>query len=716
MKYHVSLLFAALASALVQPTKAAEPSELDDVMVSAARPRSLDAPASIGSRLGLTVRETPGTLESIDLDQMLGRGLTSIDQAASSLPGVLVGGTPGNLLDFSMRGFTGQQVVLLYNGLYLGPSNMTNRPGNTFNLQRVELLKGPASVLYGQGAIGGAINVVNKAPSFTERGVDLFASVGSFGTTSLGLGGSGQIGDSLAYRIDFSRYDTDGFVRDTPADSTNLTASVAWKLGEHLDAVLSFDYLRDNPSPYWGTPLVTPAFATQPLGGILDSGSGVAIDRRTRFVNYNVADYRTESEQFWPKLAVDWRISDSLALSNVAYWFSADRTWINSEVYDFNETTQRIDRDRFFVLHDQELYGDLLTLTHQGELGDRSNRLALGAEFSHLDFVRRRGFPDGDSVDPFNSARGVFGPLLPRVSPTKWDRYALFFEDALDLTASTKLVTGGRWERIELDRKNFNANGSFNAASSFRRNLAGSNWRVGLVHHATATLTAYVSFNTGQDPVGANIFLVNAGQNFALSDARQLEAGVKYASKALRADFTAALFDIRRENILTQINSVGDLSNVGSQRSRGFEFTGNWQPLDRWTLSGSLTWTDAQFDRFVDPDFGIDASGNTPANVPEWTARLWTSRTKVAGLPLEVGGGLNYVGAREANTANSFQLQDYTLVDAYANWRFGPGLVVTGRVSNLFDRAYGQWADVFYPTALLLGMPRRFELALVARF
>src|SRR3984893_11775603 len=137
-------------------------STLETITVTAAKVRALDQFTPTGSRLGLTALETPGSLDVIDSDEMLGRGFNSVEEAADSLPGVTSGGSPGDLEQFSMRGFTGDQILSLYNGLYIGPANITNRPQNTFNLESVEILKGPASVLYGQGAVAGAVNVVSK--------------------------------------------------------------------------------------------------------------------------------------------------------------------------------------------------------------------------------------------------------------------------------------------------------------------------------------------------------------------------------------------------------------------------------------------------------------------------------------------------------------------------------------------------------------------------
>src|SRR5437016_17216 len=141
---------------------------LDTVTVTAAKLRSLEQFTPTGSRLGLSAQELPATLEVIDSDEMLGRGFVNVQQAADSQAGVTSGGSPGDQSQFSMRGFTGNQITVLRNGLYIGPSNMTTRDQNAFNVASVEILKGPASVLYGQGAIAGVVNVVDKAPSFTK--------------------------------------------------------------------------------------------------------------------------------------------------------------------------------------------------------------------------------------------------------------------------------------------------------------------------------------------------------------------------------------------------------------------------------------------------------------------------------------------------------------------------------------------------------------------
>ena len=707
----LSLPASALAADAVAPT-------VSELVVTGEQVRSLEQFTPTASRLDLPARETPATLDVITSATMTTRGFLSVEEAANSMPGVTSGGAPGDLENFHIRGFSDTQVTVLHNGIYVGPSDMVNRPQNAFNVESVEILKGPASVLYGQGAIGGAINVLNKAPSFGPATANAQFAYGSFGTYAVGVGGSMPAGSTVAIRFDISRTGTNGFVHNTDGDSTNATLSVLWRATPELDVQVSLDLLKDHPSGYWGTPLVTKSFATQPLTGVVSGASGLTLDKRLRYINYNVGDGFIRSTYAWPQLLVKWRPSDSLTFENYAYFYRASRKWLNSESYAFNPVTRLIDRDRFFVFHDQKLFGDQGSLSWKAEVLGRPNQLVVGFDYSHLDFSRARGFPDGDSVDPFNPRPGTFGPVVRRVSPTKWDDTAVFFEDILSLTDQLKLVTGGRYDNLDLDRKNFNANGSFNAGSSFARTYQPFTYRLGLVYDLTSTVTPYLSFTTGQDPVGSNIFLVNAGEDFSLGRSRQVEAGIKASTPGNRASMTFAVYDIRRKNILQAI-SPDVAVPIGSESSRGFEATGDARLTDHLTVNANLAYTDAKYRNFSFVDGNgvlVQASGNRIPNAPKWVGNLWASYANILDLPLDLGGGLKHVSARSGNDANTLTLSSYTVANAYLTWRLRPGVALSARVENLTDKAFAQAADVFYPTEVLIGRPRYYQVDLSARF
>jgi iron complex outermembrane recepter protein len=717
-----ALLPQARAQEAAQPS---QPDSLDTVTVTAAKLRSLDQFTPTGSRLGLSAQELPATLETIDNDEMLGRGFAFVEQAVDSQAGVISGGSPGDQMQFSMRGFTGDQITQLRNGLYTGPANMTNRPENSFNVAQVEVLKGPASVLYGQGAIGGVVNVVDKGPSFGEPGIEALVAAGDFGTTSLGLGGTTHIGDTLAFRVDVSRTGSSGYVRDTPSNSTEVTASMTWKISPTFQAQISMDYLQDSPSTYYGTPLVPISFATDPLKGVISS-STYAIDKRTRYVNYNVSDANIGSTQEWPHLLLTWQPTNSLTIQNYTYYLHAHRHWFDAETYTFSLTepgyagVPRIDRDRFFVIHQQNMIGDQGSLAYGSKLFGLPNKVVVGFDYSHLNFNRVRGFPDNDNVDPFTPNPGLFNsnypaPLQGAQSPTYWNDYAAFFEDVLDVTSSLKLITGCRYDQLDLIRQNYNFNGSFNPNTSFARDYRSGSWRVGLVYDVTPNLTPYLSYSTGADPPSSNnIFLVNANNNFGLSKSWQVEAGIKGKTPSGMADFTASIYDIQRKNILTQ-TAIDTLTNIGSQTSKGMELTTNFKLTQNWTVSANAAYTDSSFGTFIDPNTGLNDAGNQPADIPRWTANLWTSVRNIGNIPLEAGGGVRYIGSRYGDEANRLRLDSYSLFDVYASYELKTGMLLTGRVNNLFNKAFVQWADIYYPTEVMLGQPRYFELSLIVK-
>jgi iron complex outermembrane receptor protein len=702
--------------------------DLNEITVTAAKLRSLEQFTPTGSRLGLSAQELPATLDVIDNDEMIGRGFFNVQQAADSQAGVTSGGSPGDQSQFSMRGFTGNQITVLRNGLCIGPSNMTTRDQNSFNVASVEILKGPASVLFGQGAIAGVVNVVDKAPSFGASQAEALASSGSYGTTNIGIGGTTHVGDTFAVRADFSRTATDGYVHN-PSNTTEATVTALWKPSSTLDIQFTVDWLEDNPSNYYGTPLVPASFATQPLEGVISSSNGLALDRRMEFVNYNVADSTIHSQQTWPQLLVKWSPNDSVTLQNFTYYFHAHRVWDNAETYSFTTValngvtplpSPEINRDRFYVFHQQNLIGDEGSATYRSTLFGMANTLVGGFDYSHLNFNRVRGFPDNDLVDPFNPSPGLFGPLLqpgeitPRRSPTHWNDYAVFFEDVIDLTPQFKLVTGGRYDRLDLERQNFDTQGQ-ELTNGFNQDYTSANWRAGVVYNVNEYVTPYVSWTTGKDPPGTNnIFLVNAPEGtYALSSSRQIEAGIKARTPGGTADATFSMYDIKKSNMLVQVTQETQAS--ADQTSKGIELSTNFKLTKDWTVSANGAYTDSVYTAFTDPSTGASYNNVQPANIPRWTGNLWTSVRQIAGLPLEVGGGVRYIGNRPGNTANTLILEHYALFNGYLSYELKPGVLLTGRVNNLFNKEYAQWADIYYPTELMLGQPRYWELGLYVK-
>lgn len=710
------------------------PQQLEPVLVTAPRQApeptglALDSPTGTASRLGLTLRELPVSVDIIGRDAIEEREHRTVLEAMESGTGITAGNPPGDPATFSLRGFTDNQIIQLTDGVRTGPTTMTGRLLDTWNFERIEVFKGPASVLYGEGAIGGAVNYAIKRPRRdAPLHVDGMLSYGSFNTLRLGVGSGGPLyADKLFYRVDFSRHTSSGFIDDTSSEYRSLSSALLFDVNKQLSLQLSFDAQHDDISSYWGTPLVPRSFATKPLSGVVEAEDGRTIDRRMSRVNYNVTDNVMYSKSYWGRLKADWQVTPALKLRNELYYYQANRRWENAETYAFDPTTLRISRDRFFVAHNQSIIGNRSEALLTMPLFGLPNRFLVGLDTNSLDFARPSFFAGAvDDVDPFHPARGRFGPpRLEAKQETNIHTTALFFEDQLTIFAPLKLVAGVRTEWIDLDRKLFNTAGVLQTEPSFSRTFRPTTWRVGMIYDVLPTLSLYGQYSTAADPAGlSNIFLVRSGENVDLSHGEQWEVGLKHRFWEQRAEWTLAYFHITRSHLLTQVSPT-EVATIGQQSSHGLEFAAAVRPLPQWKLQGNVTFLEARFDDFAETTGTtvVSHNGNRPPNVPQIVANLWTSyQLPIPQFPLEFGGSWRYVSPRFNDNANTLKMLDYHTVDAFLGWRFADGhgfkdSHVRLRVRNLFDKDYAVWGDVFYPTEVLLGEPRSIEFSLSGRF
>ena len=724
---------------LVCNTNAQVNEEIEELIVlgRAINTPDLSAASRAGSRLGLSVMDTPASIELIDSSVMRARGYKSVSDAVKSLPGVVSGESPAAPSTFSMRGFSRSAVTVLRDGIWLGPANMVMRPQNTFNLDRIEVLRGPASALHGQGVVGGTVNtVVKRATADAEQPLELLASYGRFDTYQFGLGGSTQLSDSAWLRMDVNQYGSDGHVDRMDPESINVTTSLLWKATEKLDVEFQIDYLDDQLADYWGTPLVPKGVATTPLSDVVSTNTGETLDEQARFRNFNVQDSRAVSDQLLFRIDLSWQLTEGIELKNTSYRFTADRDWGNAEGYvyctdvvDICTETNVIQRyyGYFFVTHDQDLLGNRLTANIDSQIGGLDNRFLAGLEITDLDFSRARGFrrkiplSANDAVSPTNPIPGSYGQReLRGISPTQINTRALFLEDALDISEPVKVVAALRYEELDLIRQNFNALGDLEA-SSFSRDFNWLSWRLGAVVKLTDDVSIYGQYSDSKDPVNANLFLVNSGENLDLTDAEQWEVGLKGLWHNGRTQATIAYFNIQRDDVLERIG-VDSAASIGGRDSSGVEFSAAFRPTSQWHVGANAAYTDAEFRRSTN---FVTFAGNTPPNVAEVTGNLWASFSSIAGLPLEVGGSVQYVDDRFGDNANQVALSSYTLLNLFATWS-APRFNVTARVNNVTDEIYVPWSDVFYlqqndpsflyANQLMLAPPRMFEVGVEFTF
>ncbi|MFO0774699.1 MAG: TonB-dependent receptor [Nitrospiraceae bacterium] len=681
---------------------------------------SLEAPSQGSTRLGLTLREIPASVQVITQQTMQERGFRSVSDAMQAATGVVVGDHPVAPGAFQMRGFGQSQIRLLFDGLSLGSTSFITRPRDSWNLDRIEILKGPASVLYGEGAVAGAVNLVTKRPIRDVNGSEAFVSYGTFNTLRAGIGSGGRLGsDKLHYRTDLSYQngDSQAGIQRTPYTYWNLTSAVLYDVTPRFNLELSFDIAHDRARPYFGTPLVPSSFATQGVNGVVVTNDNRTVDARMLRQNYNVADSDMSALTTWTKLKANWQPTDWMELRNQTYYYTAKRDWMSAETYSFNVGTRLLGRDRFQVQHDQSVIGDRMELQMNHPIGGFKNRFVSGVDFTYTDFTRPSFFAAAvDTVDPFGPNPGLFGGGAIATQKATILNTAVFAEDQFSVTDQFKIVAGTRLDAINLDREGVTSSGTPTAAQTFSQNFTATTWRAGAVYDILPEVTWYGQYATAVDPVSSSLFVARANQKFDLATGMQWEVGAKGQFWNKRAEWTVAYFDIVRKNILTQVSQVEAL-NVGRQSSKGVEVDAAAKLTDAWRLQGNVTFLSAKLDEFSQLSGGVPVSrnGNRPPEVPQTVANIWTIYRVPTPIPFDVGAAMRYVGDRYNDQANSTRLKAYMTGDAWITVPYKQ-VWITLRGRNLFDKSYAIFGSQFYPNQVMIGAPRTVELSVMARF
>lgn len=682
----------------------------------------LDQASPTASRLGIMAREIPATVEVIDKKTMQERGARTISESIESATGVIVNDSPGAPANFIMRGFSGNQIRQLFDGLMIGPANMTSRPRDTWNLERVEILKGPASVLYGEGAVAGAINFVTKRPSWTAEGTEAFISYGSFNTIRTGVGSGGTIGsERLHYRVDLSYLNSNNFagVQRSPYTYWNLTSGLMYEATPRLNFELSFDVAYDWSRPYFGTPLVPTSFAgSSAVNGVVSTIDGRTVDGRFLRQNFNTEDGVMTATTYWAKFKTNWRPTDLIEIRNQSYYYSADRHWANAETYTFNAGTQLLDRDRLFVDHDQYTIGDRMEFQSNAPLFEYKNRFVVGGDFTYLRFATPLFFnAPVDSVNPFAPLNGLFGSNQPLTeNRSAITTTAVFAEDQFSVTDQLKVVGGVRTDRIHVDREAFDAAGMQRTGRSYTKTFVPTTWRAGIVYDIVPAITLYGQYATAADPVGSNIFTLNKDDSIRLSTGAQWEVGGKGSFWDKRAEWTVAYFDIYRKNI--QVPTSPTTSNtIGRQSSHGVELSVAVRPTVQWRVQGNLSLLSAQFDDFTEVAGAsvVSRAGNRPQNIPQTVGNLWSIYRLDAPVPVDLGVAFRFVGDRYGDNANTIRVHSYATADAWVTVPYR-SFTITLRGRNLFDKTYATALSSYQFDQLLIGSPRTVELSVMARF
>lgn len=675
---------------------------------------NLDARASTASRLGLSVRDTPATVSVVSRDTLEKWSVSNTQEMLTHVPGVTAASPPGSAGSVFYRGFGAAQLTQLFNGVTVQYDAIAARPVDSWIYDRVEVIGGPSSFLFGAGAVGGSINYLTKLQQRGEDFMQARLSYGSFDAHEVALGvnrtlGGQDGGMTHTVRADLSQRRSQGYVDGNNREAFTGAVSLLSDITPRLSHTLALEYQRETDHrPYWGTPLLNPTSHGQ-------------IDDSLRFKNYNAEDGIYQQTVKWARSMLEYQWTDSTQLRNTLYHYEALRDYRNVESYRYNSSNSAVIRSSALLQrHDQDLTGNRIELTHQGELAGRKSDWAAGVDYSVNHQTRyplslgsnviSTVNPSQFSTESFFSIPGMTPGFRPDRSNTV-STVALFLENRTQLSPQWSLLTGLRHDQIKLEVRNHRTASATDPAF-FSQTYTPTTGRVALSYALSPSANAYVQYSTAADPPAGILSTASFSQvrNFDLTKGRQVEVGSKFDYWQGRGSATVAAYHIVRKNLaISDPNQPGVTIPVGQQSSRGIELATSLRVAPRWRVQADLALVDAQYDTFTETVNGaaVSRAGNRPSNIPARVANLRISHELSSALQLGVDA--RYVSRRYADAANTISDKAYTLLGASLNYRLNKHAAVSARVNNLTDRAYAASASTgqFY-----LGAPRSAEVAL----
>ncbi|KGF78381.1 membrane protein [Massilia sp. JS1662] len=603
--------------------------------------------------------DLPQSTRTLEADLLRDAGVTNLAGALELASGIARQSDLGGLWDsYAMRGFTGDPNFgsdYMVNGF--SSSRGYNGRRDVAGTQSIEILKGPASALYGRGEPGGTVNIVTKKPRFAPQyGIDV--ALASHGTRRAAADLTGPLSDSVAYRFNLA-HQAGGSFRDlVHTERTYAAPSILWHAGEDTTVSYEIEATRQR------TPF--------------DRGVVAVLGRLpvSRFLG-EPADGPVIVQSVGQQLFVQHALGDRWSLQGGASYRDSALAGYSTEASDLaadGRTLRRQRRHRDFAAIDRSARVELL-----GRLANHA--VLVGADTYRFDDRRVQLRRNPSAANPYALDifapvyGGVAAPLALSIDTLEHQRATgLYVQDQLDLTARWKALVGVRHDQYRQTVINHRT-----AAVNHQR-LGATSPRAGLVYQPDATVALYASMARGFRP-NSGIGIDN--QAFPAEESRADEVGAKLDTPGGLAG-TLAVYRIRKKNVLTTNPANTDYSiPAGEVASRGVELDVSGRLRRNLKLSASYAYTDARVTR---GDNTIRTGSRVP-NVPRHSANVLL----VAGdARVSAGAGLAYVGERFGDVAASsdFRLPGYTtarLMAAYApdkRWR------IALDVDNLFDRRY----------------------------
>lgn len=651
--------------------------------------------ASTASKSDVPIKEEAQSVQTVTPQLIQDYEVRTLDDASKFVSGVTQSNTLAGTKDaFVKRGFgSNNDGSIFRDGVR---SNLSHNFDAT--AERVEVLKGPASLLYGALEPGGLINVVSKQPQYQQR-TTLSGSAYSEGGGNLGVDTTGPLGDSgFAYRLIAERQSED-YWRNYGVDQHTLVApSLSWT-GERASLTLAYSY-NDYTGP---------------------------VDRGTVFVNGHPADIDYDK-----RLDEKWASTSGITeTASARYEYQLSDDWKTRLIYAWNNDRYSLDfaqpaslaangnllRAANGAHYDYETQYTSWDFIGSQELLGQRHDLLVGIDHEENSQYRGKTYRNTNTRRNININAPVYGNLAPPsdLSPTQsnqdsdLDSTSLYFKDNWHLNDRWILVLGGRYQQFD----QYAAQGLAPHVVNLDKRDHAVTPLAGLVFKATDDLSLYGNYSRSFVP---NTTVDDLGTTFDPEEGRSFEVGAKY-DLAPGLNLNVALYDIEKKNVVN-LRNVGNLSigeAAGKVGSRGVEVDLTGRLAERWDVVATYAYDHTEV--LDDPS----NEGNRLTQAPKHSGSLYLTHHLQVPSNLgnwRLGGGARYVGERAGDAANSFYMSSYTVADAFLRW----DLPVTGyqtrlqlNVDNLFDKQYYP-SSANSPLQVAVGEPRTARLSATVSF
>lgn len=654
--------------------------------------------SATGTKTDTPLLETPQSISVIPRDLIDDQNAQSLNQILRYTAGVTPetrGAVATRYDQLTIRGFDADEY---WNGMKLQSLYYIAPQIETYLLERVEVLKGPSSVLYGQSPAGGLVNMVSKRPTETplhEVGVEVGTDEHLRATAD--LSGPLDAEGKYLYRLTAVGLTEDGQIRMTENERVAVAPSFTWRPDADTRLTLLGLYQRDpKGNSYGGIP---------PQGTVLYNPLGkIPVDFYDGDPNFEKFDREQASlgYEFERRLGDRWtmRLNGRWLRSEVAY----DSVYANGLSADYRTLNRGIATSR----------EELTALTFDNQLEGRvdtgpvQHTVLVGVDHQRADGHYAFGWSgSAPSIDVFNPVYGM-AITVPTRNRTELEgrQTGVYVQDQLRLGGFVLTLAGRQdWARTTYKT----------AYGTTKQSDEAFTGRAGLTYVFESGIAPYVAYAESFTPQSGTDYF---GNPFDPEEGTLYELGVKYQPRGTKALFTAAVFDLTRSNLLTADPIHAGLSvQTGEVRSRGVELEAKASLTEQLDLVAAYTYLDTEYTK---DNSGLEGK-ELPA-VPRHQASLWAmyrmpEGTSLSGLSL--GAGVRHTGST-ANTANTFRVPSFTLVDAAVSYDLGAiaasleGAELSVNAKNLFDKEYvascyyGDWCAYGYQRTVTAGLRYRW--------